>query len=74
MTPIHLGPPIHREGGYAVCEVLGVDQHPEGFTFNGPGFSALIIYPNFGEALVALQAMLAHDDSTAGPEHSTARS
>ena len=57
MNPIKLSPPMHCEGIYRVREVLGANQQPEGFTFDGPGFNALIIYPSFPEALAAVQAL-----------------
>ena len=57
MNAVKLGPPLHCEGGYQVREVLSESERQEGFTFEGPGFSALIIYPNFAEALLALQSL-----------------
>jgi len=61
MNPITLGPPMHCEGSYRVREVLGANQQPEGFTFDGPGFNALIIYPSFQEALAAVQSLAAQE-------------
>ena len=57
MNPIRLGPAIHCEDGYQVREVLDEGGRSEGYTFEGPGFSALIIYPTFDEALHGLQAL-----------------
>ena len=48
---------MHEEHGYRVREVF-VDVNDrtrsEGFTFEGPGFNALIIYGTFREALAAV--------------------
>jgi len=57
MNTVKLGPAIHCEGGYQVCEVLSESGRSEGFTFEGPGFAALIIYPSFDEALLSLRAL-----------------
>ena len=57
MNPITLGPPMHCEGSYRVREVLGANQRPEGFTFDGPGFNALIIYSSFQEARAAVRSL-----------------
>jgi hypothetical protein len=57
MNTVKLGPAIHCEGGYQVCEVQTESGRPEGFTFEGPGFPALIIYPSFDEALLGLRAL-----------------
>jgi hypothetical protein len=70
VNPIRLGPAIHCEDGYQVREVLDDGGRSEGFTFEGPGFSALIIYPTFAEALQGLQAlasMTLPDDRPAVP-------
>jgi len=60
MNTTRLGPPLYQERGYAVREVFDARSEQgasEGFTFEGPGFNALIIYPNFKEALLALQSL-----------------
>jgi hypothetical protein len=57
VNPISLGPAIHCEDGYQVREVQSAGGRPEGFTFEGPGFPALIIYPSFDEALLGLRAL-----------------
>jgi len=61
MQPTRLGIPLHEERGYSVREVF-VDadgySRSEGFTFEGPGFNALIIYPTYSEALAALQSLV----------------
>ena len=61
MTPTRLGPPLQEEHGYRVREVFvaaGERERSEGFTFEGPGFNALIIYPTFREAQAALQSLV----------------
>jgi hypothetical protein len=69
MNTTRLGPPLHEERGYAVREVFDARSDEglsEGFTFEGPGFNALIIYPNFNEALLALQSLA--DACLPGPQ------
>jgi hypothetical protein len=55
MHTTRLGPSIHKEGGYRVREVFdAVSGRSEGFTFEGPGFGALIVYRDASEAKAAL--------------------
>ena len=57
MKTTRLGSPIHEECGYCVREVFGADDRSEGFTFEGPGFDAIVIYRSAGEAKLALQEL-----------------
>jgi hypothetical protein len=66
MNPARLGPPLYEEHGYRVRELYdSVRARSDGFTFEGPGFNAVVIYPSFSEALSALQSLL---DSHVGSE------
>ena len=55
-----LGPPLHEERGYRVREVFDTAHAGAsiGYTFEGPGFNALIIYPDPQEAVSALRSMI----------------
>jgi hypothetical protein len=58
-----LGPIIDEESGYRVRQVFDCNQGQPGasvgFTFEGPGFNALIIYPTADEAFADMRAMIA---------------
>jgi hypothetical protein len=59
MNPARLGPPLYEEHGYRIRELYdSVRATSDGFTFEGPGFNAVVVYPSFAEALSALQSLL----------------
>jgi hypothetical protein len=59
MSPFRLGPPLYEQHGYRVREFYdSALARSDGFTFEGPGFNAVVIYSSFDEALSALQSLL----------------
>jgi hypothetical protein len=59
MDPVRMGPPLYEEHGYRVRELYDSARgSSDGFTFEGPGFNAVVIYPSFADAMSALQSLL----------------